>query len=72
MKLCQLLIAIHCFLKMLPIREGMKSFFDENKHDYVNILFIVLIVCVETNSNLPFICTFFWKQILWIYALTLL
>ena len=29
MTFCQLLIAVHCYLKMLPMREGSKSLFVE-------------------------------------------
>ena len=51
MTFSQLLIAVLCYLKMLPMREGSESLFCSNKHDFVEKLFLVLIVYVDTNST---------------------
>ena len=39
----ELLIAIYCYLKMLPIRVGSEGLLWRNKHDYVQKLFSIAI-----------------------------
>lgn len=51
MKFCQqLLIEIHCFLKMLPVRKVSES--GENKHGYDEKSFFILIDTTVLNFDL--------------------
>ena len=40
MKFCQLLITIHCYCKCFQWEKETKAYFGENKHDYVEKLFL--------------------------------
>ena len=52
MTFCRLLIAAHCYWKILPMREGSKTYFVKNKHEFVETLFLILIVYIDISSNL--------------------
>ena len=55
MKFYQLLIVIDCYLNMLPMKKGNESLFWWKKN-IVQKLFFILIVYVNTNSNLMDLC----------------
>ena len=52
MTFCQLLIAVHCYLKMLRIREGSESLFFENERLKVVDNGVTWLSCLYKTKNL--------------------